>query len=283
MVTNLDMDLIKISEDGHVTKRILREGSGTTPEKNNSVCVHYESFLQDTNVKFDSTRERKAEFTFTLNSGKVVKAWELAIPTMKVGEKAEIFCTSDYGYGDEGRTYIVPPKASLRFEVELLGFWEVAGSAAERINSAEKKKGEGNDLFKKGAIEEALFAYRKARDYIKDLWNCEPEELEKCRLLIVTIQLNIAACHLKLKNYEFAVEVCKRALDRDCTNIKGYYRLGQAYLEMGDFDQSIEFIKLGLEYKPNSVELLALLSVAEKKKQRWLNESKRIYRKMCDN
>lgn len=38
MVTNLDMDLIKISEDGHVTKRILREGSGTTPEKNNSVC-----------------------------------------------------------------------------------------------------------------------------------------------------------------------------------------------------------------------------------------------------
>lgn len=78
--------------------------------------VHYESFIQDTNVKFDSTRERKAEFTFTLNSGnvvfslffvkftnnqahtgKVVQAWELAIPTMKVGEKAEIFCTSDYG------------------------------------------------------------------------------------------------------------------------------------------------------------------------------------------
>jgi FKBP-type peptidyl-prolyl cis-trans isomerase len=80
---------------------------------NSFSLVHYESFLQDTNVKFDSTRERKAEFTFTLNTGKlfillyikiliyyigkVVQAWELAIPTMKVGEKAEIFCTSDYG------------------------------------------------------------------------------------------------------------------------------------------------------------------------------------------
>lgn len=63
----------------------------------------------------------------------------------------------------------------------------------------------------------------------------------------MTIQLNIAACYLRLKNYEFAIEVCKRALDRDCTNIKGYYRLGQAYLELGEFDHSIEFIKLGLE------------------------------------
>ncbi|KAI9356849.1 hypothetical protein BD770DRAFT_322629 [Pilaira anomala] len=245
------MDLINITKDGSVTKRILREGAGSSPEKNNSVCVHYESFLKDTNTKFDSTRDRKAEFTFNLNSGKVVEAWELAIPTMKVGEKAEIFCTSDYGYGDEGRTHIVPPKANLRFEVELLGFWETASSATERIQCADKKKQEGNELFKKGLTEEALFAYRKARDYIKDLWNCEPEELEQCRLLIVTIQLNIAACYLRLKNYEFAIEVCKRALDRDCTNIKGYYRLGQAYLELGEFDHSIEFIKLGLEVYKN--------------------------------
>ncbi|GAA5796552.1 FK506-binding protein 5 [Helicostylum pulchrum] len=247
MVSDSNMDLINLTKDGNVTKRILREGAGVSSEKGNSVCVHYESFLQETNTKFDSTRDRKAEFTFNLNSGKVVEAWEIAIPTMKVGEKAEIFCTSDYGYGDEGRTHIVPRKANLRFEVELLGFWENATSAAERIASAEKKKLEGNQLFKTGLTEEALFAYRKARDYIKDLWNCEPEELEASRILIVTIQLNIAACYLKLKNYEFTIEVCKRALDRDCTNIKGYYRLAQAYLELGEFDQCIEFTKLGLE------------------------------------
>lgn len=115
---------------------------------------------------FDSSRKRRSEFTFTLKGGmyarhfsegigidgciwhdlgKVIEAWELAIPNMKVGEKAEITCTSNYGelmspsllywlsdmrcwcigYGDEGRQYIVPPKAKLRFEVELLGFWEV--------------------------------------------------------------------------------------------------------------------------------------------------------------
>jgi tetratricopeptide (TPR) repeat protein len=104
-------------------------------------------------------------------------------------------------------------------------------------------------LFKKGAIEPALFAYRKARDYIKDLWNCEPEELEQSRLLIVMIQLNIAACYLKLKKYDFAIEVCKRALDRDSSSIKAYYRLGQAYLEQGEFDEGIAFVNMGLQVR----------------------------------
>ncbi|KAI8074347.1 uncharacterized protein B0P05DRAFT_473290 [Gilbertella persicaria] len=244
---NSDDNVINITKDGQVTKRILREGPGKKPEKNNTVSVHYESILYDTNTLFDSSRERKAEFNFNLNSGKVVKAWELVIPTMKVGEKAEIICTSDYGYGDEGRTYIVPPKAKLKFHVELLGFWEVAGSAAERIRSAEKKKLEGNDLFKQGAVNEALTAYRKARDYIKDLWNCEPEEAEECRILIAAINLNIGACYLKLKNYDFAIEVCIESLNRDPTNVKAHYRIATAYLGKGEYDQGLTFVNLGLQ------------------------------------
>ena len=106
---------------------------------------------------------------------------------------------------------------------------------------------EGNELFKKGATDEALFAYRKARDYIKDLWNCEPEELEKCRELIIAIQMNIGACYIKLKQFDYAIEVCKRALDRDPTAVKAYYRLGQAYLELGDFDECMKFVNIGLQ------------------------------------
>ncbi|CAO0790377.1 unnamed protein product [Mucor circinelloides] len=247
MVTDTETDLIKITQDGQVTKRIIKAGVGKTPEKNDTVTVHYDSYIADTNVLFDSSRERRSEFTFTLKGGKVIEAWELAIPTMKVGEKAEIICTSDYGYGDDGRQYIVPPKAKLRFEVELLGFWEAAGTATERIKAAEKKKAEGNEFFKQKATNEALFAYKKAREYIKDLWNCEPEQLEQCRFLVVAINLNIAACYLQLKNYDYAIEVCKRALDRDSSSVKAYYRLGQAYLETGDYIQGIQFVKVGLQ------------------------------------
>ncbi|KAI8368482.1 hypothetical protein BD560DRAFT_398832 [Blakeslea trispora] len=274
-------DIIKVTEDGQVTKKILREGAGQQPEKNNTVSVHYESILYDTNTVFDSSYDRRSEYTFNLNSGKVVKAWELIIPTMKVGEKVEIVCTSDYGYGDEGKSYIVPPKAKLKFHVELLGFWEAAGSAAERIQSAEKKKLEGNTLFKKGAIKEALFAYRKARDYIKDLWNCEPHETEQCRALIVALNLNIGACYLKLKNYEFAKEVCVEALNRDPTNVKAHYRLATAHLESGEYDEGLTFVELGLQLKPSNPELNALKSTLEEKKAKWTEDSKKIYRKMC--
>ncbi|GAN11426.1 70 kDa peptidylprolyl isomerase [Mucor ambiguus] len=282
MVADTDADLIKVTKDGQVAKRIIKAGVGKTPEKNDTVTVHYDSYIADTDVLFDSSRERRSEFTFTLKSCKVIEAWELAIPTMKVGEKAEIICTSDYGYGDDGRQYIVPPKAKLRFEVELLGFWEAAGTATERIKAAEKKKAEGNEFFKQKATNEALFAYKKAREYIKDLWNCEPEQLEECRLLVVAINLNIAACYLQLKNYDFAIEVCKRALDRDSSSVKAYYRLGQAYLEIGDYNQGIQFVKMGLQYETNNAALKSLLSTLEAKQQKYINDSKKIYKKMCE-
>ncbi|KAI8880610.1 hypothetical protein K501DRAFT_254646, partial [Backusella circina FSU 941] len=251
-------DIINLTEDGQVTKRVLTEGKGTSPGKNDTISVHYDAYLIATNAKFDSSRDRKAEFTFVLNSNEVIKCWELVIPTMKVGEKVELITTSDYGYGDEGQTYIVPPKAKLRYELELIGHWEPASSSKERIAAAEKKKSEGNDLFKQGMTEQALFAYRKAREYIIDLWNCEPEETVKCRQLIVMIQLNIGACHLKLKRYDDAIEVCKRALDRDSASVKAYYRLAQAYLEKGEFQESLDFVNSGLQHRPSDPSLNAL-------------------------
>ncbi len=75
--------------------------------------------------QFDSSLERGKSFTFTLGSGKVIKSMDLAVATMNVGEKAQIVCRSDYGYGSEGyRTVkgdvVVPPFRTLCFEIELL-------------------------------------------------------------------------------------------------------------------------------------------------------------------
>lgn len=102
-------------------------------------------------------------------------------------------------------------------------------------------------MFQQGTIETALFAYRKAREYVKDLWDCEPEELDEARQLTVAIHLNIGACYLKLKQYDDAIDACKKALSRDHTSIKAYYRLGQAYMEKGEYEASLTFINLGLE------------------------------------
>lgn len=82
-----------------------------------------EEFPKD--AQFDSSLERGKSFTFTLGGGKVIKAMDLAVATMNVGEKAQIVCRSDYGYGSEGyRTVkgdvVVPPFRTLCFEIELL-------------------------------------------------------------------------------------------------------------------------------------------------------------------
>ncbi|KAI8986404.1 hypothetical protein BDB01DRAFT_785518 [Pilobolus umbonatus] len=280
MLTDTVMeDIQQITKDGGVTKRIIKAGKGRSPGKKDSVCVHYDGYLMKTNTLFDSSRERKDVFTFDLSAHKVIEAWELVIPTMKVGEIAEIICTSDYGYRDEGRKFIVPPKAQLRFEVELIGFWTAAGTAVERIAAAQQKKEEGNELFKLGMIEQALFAYKKGREFIIELWNCEYEDLIKARDLVVLLHLNIGLCYLKMKEYDFCIEVCKKALDRDPTSLKAYYRLGQAYMDKGEFEESKGFINAGLQHKPMDVDLRALLVTVEEKEKKWKADSKKIYSK----
>ncbi|KAI9485024.1 hypothetical protein BDB00DRAFT_773798 [Zychaea mexicana] len=236
-----------LTEDGKVTKRIIKAGEGLQPKKKSEVSVHYEAFLVKQDSKFDSSRDRNAPFAFTLNGGQVIEAWEIAVPTMKVGEVAEITCSYEYGYGEKGRAPIVPKKASLRFVVELLGAWEPAGSARQRLEAAASKKEEGNELFKKGAVDKALFAYRRARDYIIDLWDCEPEEQVECRELVIAIQSNIAICYIKLREWDNALEVCKKVLDRDPCNVKACYRIGQISTETLDFEEGIQYVKLGLQ------------------------------------
>ncbi|KAI9251488.1 hypothetical protein BDA99DRAFT_444400 [Phascolomyces articulosus] len=241
------MAVQKLTDDGKVTKTIIKPGQGLLPNKKSEVSVHYEAFLVKQDSKFDSSRDRNAPFNFTLQGGQVIQAWEIAIPTMKVGEIAEITCTYDYGYGEKGSPPLVPKKAALRFVVELIGSWEPAGSARQRLEAAAKKKEEGNDLFKKGSLETALFAYRRAREYIIDLWDCEPEEMDECRELVIAIQGNIAMCYIKLREWEHAIEVCKKVLERDPCNVKACYRIGQVSIETLDFEEGIKYVNMGLQ------------------------------------
>eukprot|EP01125_Pyxidicula_operculata_P018722 TRINITY_DN667_c1_g1_i2.p1 TRINITY_DN667_c1_g1~~TRINITY_DN667_c1_g1_i2.p1 ORF type:complete len:201 (+),score=48.05 TRINITY_DN667_c1_g1_i2:13-615(+) len=111
-------EIIKITEDGGVTKKIITKGKGKQPPEGATVFVQYKGRFTD-GTMFDSSDGYP--FKFTLGEGSVIKGWELAIPTMAKGEKASLTIESDYGYGDEGVDEI-PPKAKLIFEVELTDY-----------------------------------------------------------------------------------------------------------------------------------------------------------------
>ena len=97
-------------------------GTGTsTPGEGQEVVVHYEGRLLD-GTMFDSSRQRGAPYTFRLGSGAVIQGWDDAVRTMKKGEKRTLIIPYWLGYGVSGRPPVIPPSATLVFDVELVDF-----------------------------------------------------------------------------------------------------------------------------------------------------------------
>jgi len=98
----------------------LQVGDGTEAASGHSVEVHYTGWLTD-GTKFDSSLDRGKPFTFDLGRGMVIKGWEQGVVGMKVGGKRKLVIPPELGYGARGAGSVIPPNATLVFEVELLG------------------------------------------------------------------------------------------------------------------------------------------------------------------
>ncbi|MBL8193708.1 MAG: FKBP-type peptidyl-prolyl cis-trans isomerase [Blastocatellia bacterium] len=95
-------------------------GSGASPQFAQTVSVHYTGWLTD-GKKFDSSVDRGQPFQFQIGVGMVIKGWDEGVMTMKVGGKRKLTIPPQIGYGARGAGGIIPPNATLVFEVELLG------------------------------------------------------------------------------------------------------------------------------------------------------------------
>jgi FKBP-type peptidyl-prolyl cis-trans isomerase FkpA len=94
-------------------------GTGAEAQAGKTVFVHYTGWLLD-GTKFDSSRDRKQPFSFPLGRGQVIKGWDEGVAGMKVGGKRTLVIPPDLGYGARGAGGVIPPNATLKFEVELL-------------------------------------------------------------------------------------------------------------------------------------------------------------------
>lgn len=141
-------ETIDLTGDGGVIKTIVRrpKPDATAPSESLPlVDVHYEGTLAETGEVFDTTHEDNTIFSFEIGKGSVIKAWDVALRTMKVGEVAKITCKSDYAYGSAGSPPEIPPDATLVFEVELLACRprkgsSVASASDERARLDELKR-----------------------------------------------------------------------------------------------------------------------------------------------
>lgn len=134
-----DTNTIQIT-DG-LAARILQEGSGDPAEVGEIAVVHYTGWLYDESAennhgdKFDSSVDRDQPFSFMLGAGRVIKGWDQGVVGMKVGERRELTIAPEMGYGDRGAGNVIPPGATLVFEVELLERQGTEPAAAESTES----------------------------------------------------------------------------------------------------------------------------------------------------
>jgi FKBP-type peptidyl-prolyl cis-trans isomerase len=109
---------VKTTASG-VKYETLKEGTGAVAKVGQHVTVHYTGTLDD-GRKFDSSRDREKPFEFDIGMGRVIKAWDEAVPGMRIGERRKLTVPPAAGYGAQGQPPKIPPNATLIFDVELL-------------------------------------------------------------------------------------------------------------------------------------------------------------------
>jgi FKBP-type peptidyl-prolyl cis-trans isomerase FkpA len=116
-----------VSSATTLQKTDVKVGTGTEAVKGKTVSVHYTGWLYEASApdhhgkKFDSSRDRNEPFGFSLGAGQVIQGWDQGVEGMKVGGQRTLIIPAALGYGGRGAGGVIPPNATLVFDVELLG------------------------------------------------------------------------------------------------------------------------------------------------------------------
>lgn len=255
--------VIDVTGDAKVFKKILKEGEGSlVANEGATVTISYTARLEDGTVFERKGIDDGQPLQFITDEEQVIAGLDQAVATMKKGEHAILTVKPEYGFGNietKRDLAIVPPSSILVYEVEMLDFikektpWEMNNQ--EKIKAAERKKEEGNLLFKSGKYLRAGKKYDKAASYVGEEEIFGDDEQKLVTAMRVTCWVNKAACSLKLNDFQGAIKLCSKVLGIEFYNIKALYRRAQALIQTTDLVSADMDIKKALEVDPQNREV----------------------------
>ncbi|KAB2020434.1 hypothetical protein ES319_D07G068600v1 [Gossypium barbadense] len=273
-----------------VKKQIIKEGHGQKPSKYSTCFLHYRAWTETTKHKFDDTWHEQQPLELVLGKEKKeMTGLAIGVSSMKSGERALLHVGWELGYGKEGSFSFpnVPPMADILYEVELIGFDETKEGKAradmtveERIGAADRRKMDGNSLFKEDKLEEAMQQYEMAIAYMGDDFMFQL--FGKYRDMALAVKnpchLNMAACLIKLKRYEEAIGHCSIVLSEDENNVKAMFRRGKARAELGQTDAAREDFLKARKYAPEDKAIARELRMLAEQDKAIYQKQKEIYK-----
>ncbi|KAJ3222894.1 hypothetical protein HK099_001779 [Clydaea vesicula] len=231
-----------------VKKKIFIEGTKEI-KSNSKVTIEYAAFTLPGLKKFDSSASRRSPFTVQLGKDSLIKGLEIAINTMKLGQKAQVFVRSDYGYGEKGLFQQVPPNTDLRFDVEVnLVELPVVPSLDDRLQLIKKEKKAGNINFKNSDFESAIKNYLECFEVSSlSAWGATPDQLQDLNSLRLSICSNLALTYFNLNKFEESLLYCEEVRKIDQWNLKTLFRISRNYSMLHKFDEALSILFVGLE------------------------------------
>uniref|UniRef100_A0A1D1XW73 peptidylprolyl isomerase n=1 Tax=Anthurium amnicola TaxID=1678845 RepID=A0A1D1XW73_9ARAE len=273
-----------------VTKQIIKDGHGQKPTKFSTCFLHFRAWADNSSQKFEDTWQEQRPVELIIGKEKKEMAGlGIGVSSMKSGERALLHVGWELGYGKEGSFSFpnVPPMADLVYEVELIGFDEAKEGKArsdmtveERIGAADRRKMDGNVLFKEDKLEEAMQQYEMAVAYMGDDFMFQL--FGKYRDMALAVKnpchLNMAACLIKLKHCEEAIGQCNIVLSEDENNVKALFRRGKARAELGQTDSAREDFQKARNFVPDDKAIVKELRLLDEHDKAVYQKQKEIYK-----
>jgi len=219
---------------------VLNDSEGTSAVPGQAVEVHYTGYLLDGKV-FDSSLERNEPIEFVLGQSQVIKGWEEGIALMNIGDKYRLIIPPDLAYGKKGAGTVIPPDATLVFDVELMSVSEPKISITETLFLTIMNKG----------VNAAIDQYKELKATSMDKYNFKESQLNS-----LGYQL------LQVGKTKEAMEILKLNVEAYPNSANVYDSIGEAYMIDGNTKMAKENYQKSLELNPknnNAIEMLEKL------------------------